>query len=87
VKFSLKELKRISKWFDATTLDLKDIDLKIYEKINDLVKDRETYLSKDPLVYKPPRGKKPSKDYESTSEYEEELREDDLVIDPYDSED
>lgn len=83
MRFTLKELKRISKWFDETSMDLKDIDLRIYEKINDLVKDQETLNSRDPLVYKPPKNKKLTKDYD---EYEEEVKEEDLIINPYDDE-
>lgn len=71
MKFSLKELKRISKWFDDTSEDLKDIDLKIYEKINDLIQDKETNFSKDPLVYKPPKKKKDIDVGDYTDDYEE----------------
>jgi len=39
MKFSLKELRLIAKWFESD--DRGDLDLKIYDKINDFLEEND----------------------------------------------
>ena len=90
MKFTLKELKRISQWFDDSSGDLNDFDLKIYEKINEFIKDIEYSSSKDPLIYKPPKKKRKKTKLEMYGIHEEEIDQEkykDLVYNPYDDDD
>ena len=73
MKFSLKELKRISKWFDKTSEDLDDLDLKAYDKINRYIKEEEESLDTDPLVFPAKKIKKDNEIYEDECEPEEEF--------------
>ena len=58
LKLSLKELKRISRWFDSAGDNLENFDLKIYEKINEFIKEQEQLNSTDILTYRPIKKKK-----------------------------
>ena len=49
LKLSLKELKRISRWFDSAGDNLENFDLKIYEKINEFIKEQEQLEKEEQL--------------------------------------
>ena len=68
MNLNLKERKLVLKWFDIAVEceELKDVDLRLYDKIRESVQDDDD--ANDPLVYNPRKGGQ-EEDYD---DYEEE---------------
>lgn len=81
LKLSLKELKMILKWFDTSSENLGDFDLKIYDKIIEYVKEKEQLKQNDILVYRPIKKKKDDFVYDEDSDYQK------YVVEDYNKED
>jgi len=75
MNITLKESKRLLKWFDVAVEcgNLTDADLKLYDKIRENIEEDED--SDDPLIFNPVKKSKDTYTYEE--EEEEELDEDD----------